>query len=125
VHEHEAPEAAERRKPRADVGSSVGGPGLLSLQQQAGNRAVAGAVARAVQIDEMTSNVNVRDEAKLTPEVQEEVGNALHAGGGGGAGATEEQPTGGGAATDEQQSTGGGADTLPPGGHATMEEEPG
>ena len=64
MHEHEAPEAAERRKPRADAGGGAGGPGLLSLQQQAGNRAVAGVVARAVQIEEMTSSFNVRDEAK-------------------------------------------------------------
>jgi hypothetical protein len=62
VHEHEAPEAAERRKPRAETGGA-GGPGLLSLQRQAGNRAVAGAVARAVEIEEMTSSVGVRDEA--------------------------------------------------------------
>lgn len=113
MHEHEAPEAAERRKPRAEAGGGAGGPGLLSLQRQAGNRAVAGAVARAVEIEEMTSSVGVRDEAKLTPEVGEEVGNALHTGAGGGAGTTEEQPA-----------TGGGAETLPPGGHATMEEEP-
>ena len=87
MHEHEAPEAAERRKPRAEAGGGAGGPGLLSLQRQAGNRAVAGAVARAVEIEEMTSSVGVRDEAKLTPEVGEEVGNALHTGsGGGGAG---------------------------------------
>jgi hypothetical protein len=117
MHEHEAPEAAERRKPRTEAGGGAGGPGLLALQQQAGNRAVAGVVARAVEIDEMTSSFDVRDEAKMTPEVQEEVGNAVHAGagagGGGGAGTTEEQPA-----------TGGGAETLPPGGHATMEEEP-
>ena len=115
MHEHEAPEAAERRKPRTDAGGAAGGSGLLALQQQAGNRAVAGTVARAVQIEEMTSSFNVRDEAKMTPEVKEEVGDAVHAGAGagGGAGTTEDQPA-----------TGGGAETLPPGGHATMEEEP-
>ena len=115
MHEHEAPEAAERRKPRADAGGGAGGPGLLSLQQQAGNRAVAGVVARAVQIDEMTSSFDVRDEAKLKPDVKEEIGEAVHAGAGGGAGTTEDQAATGG----------GGAETLPPGGHATMEEEPG
>jgi hypothetical protein len=120
MHEHEAPEAAERRKPRAETGGAPAGPGLLSLQQQAGNRAVAGVVARAVQIEEMTSNVNVRDEAKMTPELQEEVGNAVHAGAGGGAGTAG----GGAGTTEEQPATGGGAETLPPGGHATMEEEP-
>lgn len=113
MHEHEAPERAERRKPRADTRGGGTGPGLLSLQQQAGNRAVAGVVARAVEIDELTSNFEVRDEAKLKPDVREEVGNAVHAG------------AAGGGATEEQEGTGGGAETLPPGGHATMEQEPG
>jgi hypothetical protein len=114
VHEHEAPEVAERRKPRAEAGGGVGGPGLLSLQRQAGNRAVAGVVARAVQIDEMTSSFDVRDEAKLGKGLKSEIAEEVH----GLAGA------GGGAGTEEQESTGGGAETLPPGGHATMEQEP-
>lgn len=127
MHEHEAPEAAERRKPtRADARGGAGGPGLLSLQQQAGNRAVAGVVARAVEIDELTSHFDVRDEAKLGPEVKKEVGQAVHAGAAAGAETTgEESATGGAGPTEEQQGTGGGAETLPPGGHATMEEEPG
>jgi hypothetical protein len=122
VHEHEAPEAAERRKPRAEANGGAGGPGILSLQQQAGNRAVAGAVARAVEIEEMTSKFDVRDEAKLGKDTKGEVTEALKG---------ERERAGGGAATDDapapteqEQPTGGGAETLPPGGHATMEEEP-
>ena len=122
MHEHEAPEAAERRKPRAEGGGAAGSPGLLALQQQAGNRAVAGVVARAVEIDELTSNFDVRDEAKLGKDTRGEVTEALkgereRAGGGAG---SDDAP----APTEQEQPTGGGAETLPPGGHATMEEEP-
>jgi hypothetical protein len=106
VHEHEAPEAAERRKLRAETGGGPAGPGLLSLQQQAGNRAVAGAVARAVQIEEMTSNVRTTDNAApMSPDMEETIQNVVH----------DTAHAG-----DDQK----GPSSLPPGGHATMEEEP-
>ncbi len=57
---------------------------ILQMQQQSGNDAVrrhlAGStIQRAVQIDEMTSNIEVRDEANLSPDVANEVKNAMPA----------------------------------------------
>jgi len=105
VHEHEA--GKPERTPRA-ARSTAAAPEhpLFALQRAAGNAAVSQHVARAdVQIEEMTSNVRTTDgAAPMAPGTEEAIENAVH-------------DT---AHADDDQK---GPSALPPGGHATMEEE--
>lgn len=106
MHEHEAGEP-ERAARAARSRSAAPEHPLFGLQRAAGNAAVTQHVARAdVQIDEMTSNIRTTDNAApMAPGTEETIENAAHDAAHAG---------------DDQK----GPSALPPGGHATLEEEP-
>jgi len=119
MHEHEVSDAAQHRpKPRSEPASAE--TGLLALQQQAGNRAVArelaagsnarGLVARSVIIEDLEATTE-------PPDQEEQSGWTPH-----GPGSLESRIEEIDEAAGEKP--GPTPDTLPPGGHAPMEQEP-
>jgi hypothetical protein len=126
MHDHEVSEASgRRRRPRpetARAAMSAAGLDLLGLQQLAGNRALAqrleqgragaGSVARSVMIDELDPTV---------PEPQEEQPGWQPTGPGRLGSLVDDEGEDGGAAGGAATTT----STLPAGGHAPIEQEPG
>ena len=112
MREHEAGEL-ERKGPAQRAATAAPEHHLLALQRAAGNAAVAQHVQRAdVEIDEMTSNINVRDDARLNKDVRTEVEHAVHrpgvTGGGEGEESSQAQEPPAPAAAEQEQAAGGG-----------------
>jgi hypothetical protein len=112
MHEHEVRETPSKRPKTSVQRAAAPVSDLLSLQRLAGNSAVTQRVQRAdVQIDELNQNVRPMDNAQMGAGTQEMVEGLVH---------DTAKLVGG--STESSESSG--PSTLPPGGHATMEEEP-
>ena len=107
MHDHEVRETPPKSPKTSVQRAAAPASDLLSLQRLVGNSAVTQHVQRAVQIDEMDTNVRAVDQAgQMAPGTESMIQDAVH-----------DTAKAGGAPD--------GPSTLPPGGHATMEEEPG
>jgi len=113
MHEHEVRETPPKSPKTSVQRAAAPGSDLLSLQRLAGNSAVTQRIQRAdVQIDELNQNVRPMDNAQMGPGNQEAIESIVH-----------DTAKAVGGSTESSESSG--PSTLPPGGHATMEEEPG
>ena len=114
MHEHEVRETPSKGPKPGLQRAPARGNDLLSLQRLAGNSAVTQHVQRAdVQIDELTSTVRpIDNQAQMGPGTESMIEGLVH----------DTAKAAGGSSESSESS---GPSTLPPGGHATMEEEPG